>query len=56
MVEHGVVGGGVPVLQAGGGHAGQVAHAAVVGPVGVSHGAYRLGYGWIHGVESGVER
>ncbi len=31
MVEHGVVG-GVPLLQAGGGHAGQVAHAAVVRP------------------------
>ena len=32
MVEHGVVGGRVPVLQARGGHARQVAHAAVVGP------------------------
>ena len=31
MVEHGVVG-GVPLLQAGGGHARQVAHAAVVRP------------------------
>ena len=31
MVEHGVVG-GVPLLQAGGRHAGQVAHAAVVRP------------------------
>ncbi len=31
MVEHGVVG-GVPLLQAGGGHAAQVAHAAVVRP------------------------
>jgi hypothetical protein len=31
VVEHGVVG-GVPVLQAARGHAGQVAHAAVMGP------------------------
>lgn len=30
MVEHGVVGRGVSVLQAGGGHTRQVAHAAVV--------------------------
>ena len=32
MVEHGGVG-GVPLLQAGGGHARQVGHAAVVRPV-----------------------
>ena len=32
MVEHGVVGAGVPVLEAGGGHAGQAVHAAVVRP------------------------
>lgn len=56
MVEHGVVGGRVPVLQARGGHARQVAHAAVVGPVTVRHGTNWLWNGWIHGVESGVER
>ena len=32
VVEHGVVGAGVPVLQAGGRHAGQAVHAAVMRP------------------------
>ena len=32
MVEHGVVGARVPVLQAGGRHAGQAVHAAVMRP------------------------
>ena len=71
VVEHGVVGARVPVLQTGGRHAGQAVHAAVmrprimedngglwrltVLPVGVSHGA-GLWYGGIHGVEARVER
>ena len=33
MVEHGVVGAGVPVLETRGGHAGQAVHATVVRPV-----------------------
>jgi hypothetical protein len=42
MVEHGVVG-GVPLLQAGGGHARQVAHAAVVRPA-TNNTLYNLTY------------
>ena len=32
VVEHWVIGGGFPVLQAGGRHAGQAVHAAIVRP------------------------